>query len=59
MRWARTRTVSTTARGMVYGLATESRRLLMGELKFGDQVAEPIPSVVWEGMSSESFNVQA
>jgi hypothetical protein len=44
---------------MVYGLATESRRLLMGELKFGDQVAEPIPSVVWEGMSSESFNVQA
>jgi hypothetical protein len=35
---------------MVHGLATESRRLLIEELLFGDQVAEPVPSVPWESM---------
>jgi RecQ family ATP-dependent DNA helicase len=38
-------------RSMVHGLATESRRLLMEELMFGNsKVAEPVPSVPWESM---------
>jgi hypothetical protein len=38
-------------RGIVHGLATESRRLLMEELMFGSSKAsEPIPSVPWESM---------
>jgi superfamily II DNA helicase RecQ len=38
-------------RGMVHGLATESRRLLMEELMFGNsKAAEPIPGVPWESM---------
>jgi superfamily II DNA helicase RecQ len=37
-------------RGMVHGLASESRRLLMEELLFGNQAAEPVPSVPWESM---------
>jgi superfamily II DNA helicase RecQ len=37
-------------RSMVHGLASESRRLLMEELLFGHQVAEPVPSVPWESM---------
>jgi RecQ family ATP-dependent DNA helicase len=38
-------------RGMVHGLASESRRLLMEELMFGSsKAAEPIPSVPWESM---------
>lgn len=37
-------------RGMVHGLATESRRLLMEELLFGNELAEPVPSVPWESM---------
>jgi hypothetical protein len=37
-------------RGMVDGLAEESRRLLMEESLFGNQVAEPVPSVPWESM---------
>jgi hypothetical protein len=37
-------------RSMVHGLATESRRLMMDELLFGDHVPEPVPSVPWERM---------
>jgi hypothetical protein len=37
-------------RGMVHGLANESRRLLIEELLFGNQVEEPVPSVPWETM---------
>ena len=38
-------------RGMVHGLATESRRLLMEELMFGNnKAAEPVPSVPWDSM---------
>jgi RecQ family ATP-dependent DNA helicase len=38
-------------RGMVHGLVTESRRLLMEELLFGSSKAtKPIPSVPWESM---------
>jgi hypothetical protein len=37
-------------RSMVHRLATESRRLIMKELVFGNQVAEPVPSVPWESM---------
>ncbi|KAF3032558.1 hypothetical protein E8E12_001438 [Didymella heteroderae] len=38
-------------RGMVHGLATESRRLLMDELLFGNsRAAEPIPSVPWDSL---------
>jgi superfamily II DNA helicase RecQ len=37
-------------RSMVHGLATESRRLLQEELLFGNQVAEPVPSVPWESI---------
>jgi RecQ family ATP-dependent DNA helicase len=38
-------------RGMVHGLATESRRLLMDELLFGNsRTAEPIPSVPWNSL---------
>jgi hypothetical protein len=35
---------------MVHGLESESWRLLMEELLFGNQVAEPVPSVPWESM---------
>ena len=38
-------------RGMVHGLATESRRLLMDELMFGNsRTAESIPSVPWDSL---------
>jgi hypothetical protein len=37
-------------RGMVHGLATKSRRLLVEELLFRNQLAEPVPSVLWESM---------
>ncbi|CAN9334787.1 unnamed protein product [Alternaria alternata] len=38
-------------RGMVHGLATESRRLMMDELLFGNsRAAEPIPSVPWNSL---------
>ncbi|KAG9193953.1 hypothetical protein G6011_03988 [Alternaria panax] len=38
-------------RGMVHGLATESRRLLMDELLFGNsRAAKPIPSVPWDSL---------
>jgi hypothetical protein len=38
-------------RGMVHGLTTESRRLLMNELLYsGSSAAEPIPSVPWESL---------
>ncbi|RYO48247.1 hypothetical protein AA0116_g12773 [Alternaria tenuissima] len=38
-------------RGMVHGLATESRRLMMDELLFGNsRAAEPIPSVPWDSL---------
>lgn len=38
-------------RGMVHGLAAESRRLLMDELLFGNsRAAEPIPSVPWDSL---------
>ena len=38
-------------RGMVHGLATESRRLLMDELLFGNsRAAEPIPRVPWNSL---------
>jgi hypothetical protein len=37
--------------GMVHGLATESWRLLMDELLFGNsRTAEPIPSVLWNSL---------
>jgi hypothetical protein len=36
--------------GIVHGLASESRRLLIEELIFGNQVVEPVSSVPWEGM---------
>jgi hypothetical protein len=35
---------------MVHGLESESWRLLMEELLFSNQVAEPVPSVPWESM---------
>jgi hypothetical protein len=35
-------------RGMVHGLATESRRLLTEELLFSK--ATPVPAVLWESM---------
>jgi hypothetical protein len=37
-------------RSMVHGLASESRRLLREELLFGNQMAEPVPSVPWQSM---------
>jgi hypothetical protein len=38
-------------RGIVHGLATESRRLLMDELLYsGIRAAYPIPSVPWESL---------
>jgi hypothetical protein len=38
-------------RGMVHGLATESRRLLMDELLYsGSSATKPIPSVPWESL---------
>jgi hypothetical protein len=38
-------------RGMVHGLATESRRLLIDELLFGNsRAAKPIPSVPWDSL---------
>jgi hypothetical protein len=37
-------------RSMVHGLASESWWLLMEELLFGYQVAEPVSSVLWESM---------
>jgi hypothetical protein len=37
-------------RSMVHGLESESRQLLIEELLFGNQVAEPVPSVPWESM---------
>jgi hypothetical protein len=39
-------------RGMIHGLATESRRLLMDELLFSSSraAAAPVPSVPWEGL---------
>nr|GEZ17793.1 RecQ helicase L2 [Tanacetum cinerariifolium] len=38
-------------RGMIHGLVTESRRLLMDELLFSSsRAAEPVPSVPWEGL---------
>ncbi|CAN9283890.1 unnamed protein product [Alternaria alternata] len=38
-------------RGMVHGLATESRRLLMDELLFGNsRTAESIPNVPWDSL---------
>ena len=38
-------------RSMVHGLATESRRLLIEELMFGNsKAAEPVPSIPWESM---------
>jgi hypothetical protein len=35
---------------MVHGLVTESRRLLIEELMFGNELAEPVLSVLWECM---------
>jgi hypothetical protein len=32
-------------RSMVHGLVSESQQLLIEELMFSDQVAEPVPSV--------------
>jgi hypothetical protein len=44
-------------RGMVHGLATESRRLLMDELLYsGSSAAEPIPSVPWESLRDNPTN---
>jgi hypothetical protein len=38
-------------RGIVHGLATESRRLLMDELLYSSSsAAKPIPSVPWESL---------
>jgi hypothetical protein len=38
-------------RGMVHGLVTESRRLLIQDLLFSSSKAsEPMPSVPWESM---------
>jgi RecQ family ATP-dependent DNA helicase len=38
-------------RGMIHGLTTESRRLMMDELLFGNsRAAEPIPSVPWDSL---------
>jgi hypothetical protein len=37
-------------RGMVHGLATESRRLLTEELLFSSKAAEPIPRVPWDSI---------
>jgi hypothetical protein len=38
-------------RGMVHGLVTESRRMMMDELLYsGSRAAEPIPSVPWESL---------
>jgi hypothetical protein len=37
-------------RGMVHGLASESRRLLTEELLFSNQAAAPVPSVPWESI---------
>jgi hypothetical protein len=37
-------------RGIVHRLATESRRLLIEELIFSNELAEPVPSVPWECM---------
>ena len=44
-------------RGMVHGLASESRRLLVEELMFGSSKAtEPIPSVPWERIRDNPTN---
>jgi hypothetical protein len=44
-------------RGMVHGLATESRRLLMDELLYSiSSAAEPIPSVPWESLRDNPTN---
>jgi hypothetical protein len=37
-------------RGMVHGLASESRRPLTEELLFSNQAAAPVPSVPWESI---------
>jgi hypothetical protein len=44
-------------RGMVHGLATESRRLLMDELLYSSSsAAELIPSVPWESLRDNPTN---
>jgi hypothetical protein len=44
-------------RGIVHGLATESRRLMMDELLFGNsRAAEPIPSVPWDSLRDNLTN---
>ena len=46
-------------RGMVHGLATETRRLLMDELLFsGSRAEEPIPSVPWESLRDNPTDEQ-
>jgi hypothetical protein len=43
-------------RSIVHRLASESRRLLIEELLFSHQVAEPVPSVPWESMRDNPTN---
>jgi hypothetical protein len=43
-------------RSIVHGLESESRRLLMEELLFSNQIAEPVPSVPWESMRDNPTN---
>jgi hypothetical protein len=37
-------------RSIVHRLESESRRIIIEELLFSNQVAEPVPSVLWESM---------
>jgi hypothetical protein len=43
---------------IVHGLASESQRLLIEELLFGHQVAEPVPSVPWESIQDNPTDKQ-